>query len=77
MRPRLTSDGEHVMHGSHLDHCGALPVFTEMCGYHGPVIMSAPTRAVAPVLLEGTRNPARVYGVSASHWVILPAYWLL
>ena len=26
----------------HLDHCGALPHFTEMKGYHGPILMSAP-----------------------------------
>jgi len=25
---------------SHLDHCGALPYFTEMCGYDGPVVMT-------------------------------------
>lgn len=25
---------------SHLDHCGALPFFTEMCGYDGPIYMT-------------------------------------
>ncbi len=28
----------------HLDHCGALPYFTEMCGYDGPIYMTAPTK---------------------------------
>jgi hypothetical protein len=25
---------------SHLDHIGALPYFTEVCGYHGPIYMT-------------------------------------
>ncbi len=25
---------------SHLDHCGGLPYFTEMCGYKGPILMT-------------------------------------
>lgn len=25
---------------SHLDHCGGLPYFTEMCGYNGPILMT-------------------------------------
>jgi integrator complex subunit 11 len=28
----------------HLDHVGALPYFTEMCGYDGPIYMTAPTK---------------------------------
>ena len=40
----------------HLDHCGALPYFTEQCGYDGPVIMTAPTRDIAPLLLEDYRK---------------------
>ncbi|KAJ3200481.1 hypothetical protein HDU83_003133 [Entophlyctis luteolus] len=40
----------------HLDHCGALPYFTEICGYDGPVYMTAPTRAIAPILLEDMRK---------------------
>jgi integrator complex subunit 11 len=36
----------------HLDHCGALPMFTEHCGYNGPIYMTAPTKALIPVLLE-------------------------
>ena len=28
----------------HLDHCGALPYFTEVCGYNGPIVMSFPTK---------------------------------
>ncbi|OII77999.1 RNA-metabolising metallo-beta-lactamase family protein [Cryptosporidium andersoni] len=35
----------------HLDHCGALPYFTEKIGYSGPIIMTYPTKAVSPVLL--------------------------
>lgn len=40
----------------HLDHCGALPYFTEMCGYFGPIYMSHPTRAICPLLLEDYRK---------------------
>ncbi len=35
----------------HLDHCGALPYFTEMCGYEGPIYMTHPTKAICPILL--------------------------
>eukprot|EP01065_Artemidia_motanka_P013146 TRINITY_DN17249_c0_g2_i1.p1 TRINITY_DN17249_c0_g2~~TRINITY_DN17249_c0_g2_i1.p1 ORF type:complete len:707 (+),score=228.19 TRINITY_DN17249_c0_g2_i1:55-2175(+) len=48
----------------HLDHCGALPVLTEVVGYDGPVIMTQPTRAIAPLLLEDMR---RIQG-SRSLW---------
>uniref|UniRef100_A0A1X7U0J0 Integrator complex subunit 11 n=1 Tax=Amphimedon queenslandica TaxID=400682 RepID=A0A1X7U0J0_AMPQE len=40
----------------HLDHCGALPYFTEMCGYNGPIYMTHPTKAICPVLLEDFRR---------------------
>ncbi|KAI8373209.1 beta-lactamase-like protein [Radiomyces spectabilis] len=40
----------------HLDHCGALPYFTEMCGYDGPIYMTHPTKAIAPILLEDYRK---------------------
>lgn len=40
----------------HLDHCGALPYFTEMCGYNGPIYMSYPTKAICPILLEDYRK---------------------
>ncbi|KAI8048447.1 beta-lactamase-like protein [Thamnidium elegans] len=40
----------------HLDHCGALPFFTEMCGYDGPIYMTHPTRAICPILLEDYRK---------------------
>ena len=40
----------------HLDHCGALPYFTEMKGYNGPVFMSAPSRAIIPLMLEDFRK---------------------
>lgn len=36
----------------HLDHCGALPYFTEILGYNGPIYMTYPTKAVLPILLE-------------------------
>ena len=35
----------------HLDHCGALPYFTEMVGYDGPLYMTQPTKAICPILL--------------------------
>jgi integrator complex subunit 11 len=40
----------------HLDHCGALPYFTEVHGYHGPVIMTYPTKALIPLMLEDFRK---------------------
>ncbi|XP_063933275.1 integrator complex subunit 11-like isoform X2 [Zophobas morio] len=40
----------------HLDHCGALPFFTEMIGYEGPIYMTQPTKAIAPILLEDYRR---------------------
>lgn len=40
----------------HLDHCGALPYMTEMVGYNGPVYMTQPTKAIAPILLEDFRR---------------------
>jgi integrator complex subunit 11 len=36
----------------HLDHVGALPILVEHYGYSGPVYMTSPTRALAPMLLE-------------------------
>lgn len=41
---------------SHLDHCGALPYFTELCGYQGPIYMTYPTKAICPILLEDYRK---------------------
>ena len=35
-----------------MDHCGALPLFTEVRGYHGPVYMTFPTKALAPLMLS-------------------------
>eukprot|EP00117_Sycon_ciliatum_P005641 scpid38565/ scgid3584/ Integrator complex subunit 11; Cleavage and polyadenylation-specific factor 3-like protein len=40
----------------HLDHCGALPYFSEMVGYDGPIYMTHPTKAIAPILLEDYRK---------------------
>ncbi|CAI8050141.1 Integrator complex subunit 11 [Geodia barretti] len=40
----------------HLDHCGALPYFSEMCGYDGPIFMTHPTKAICPILLEDYRK---------------------
>jgi len=42
----------------HLDHCGALPYMTEMVGYSGPIYMTVPTKAIAPILLEDMRKVA-------------------
>lgn len=36
----------------HLDHCGALPHLTEVCGYDGPIYMSSPTAVMSPLLLK-------------------------
>ncbi|KAG2486888.1 hypothetical protein HYH03_014482 [Edaphochlamys debaryana] len=35
----------------HIDHIGALPYFTEVCGYRGPILMTYPTFAIAPLVL--------------------------
>ncbi|KAJ3092535.1 Integrator complex subunit 11 [Quaeritorhiza haematococci] len=40
----------------HLDHCGALPYFTEVCGFDGPIYMTYPTKAICPILLEDMRK---------------------
>ncbi|MCO5568514.1 hypothetical protein L7F22_022213 [Adiantum nelumboides] len=40
----------------HLDHIGALPYFTEVCGYEGPIFMTYPTKALAPLMLEDYRK---------------------
>ncbi|XP_049935153.1 cleavage and polyadenylation specificity factor subunit 3-II [Nymphaea colorata] len=40
----------------HLDHVGALPYFTEVCGYSGPIYMTYPTKALAPLMLEDFRK---------------------
>ncbi|KAJ4961874.1 hypothetical protein NE237_021784 [Protea cynaroides] len=40
----------------HLDHVGALTYFTEVCGYHGPIYMTYPTKALAPLMLEDFRK---------------------
>ena len=40
----------------HLDHTGALPHLTEICGYRGPIFMSAPSRAIVNVLLQDYRR---------------------
>ena len=40
----------------HLDHCGALPHFTEQRGYNGPILMTLPTKSICPILLEDYRK---------------------
>ncbi len=40
----------------HLDHCGALPYFTEAIGYSGPILATAPTKAIIPLMLEDFRK---------------------
>lgn len=40
----------------HLDHCGSLPHMSEVVGYTGPIYMTYPTKAIAPVLLEDYRK---------------------
>ncbi|KAJ0666015.1 putative metallo-beta-lactamase, zn-dependent metallo-hydrolase, RNA specificity [Helianthus annuus] len=40
----------------HLDHIGALPYFTEVCGYTGPIYMTYPTKALAPLMLDDYRK---------------------
>ena len=40
----------------HLDHCGALPYFTEAVGYSGPIIATPPTKAIIPLMLEDFRK---------------------
>ncbi|CAN0880467.1 Cleavage and polyadenylation specificity factor subunit 3-II [Linum grandiflorum] len=40
----------------HLDHIGALPYFTQVCGYSGPIYMTYPTKALGPLMLEDFRK---------------------
>lgn len=42
----------------HLDHSGALPYMSEIVGYDGPIIMTEPTRAIVPYMLEDFRKIA-------------------
>lgn len=58
----VTSDGNYtenldcvIISHFHLDHVGALPLFTEDCGYSGPIITTHPTKAISAVLLEDYR----------------------
>ena len=36
----------------HIDHCGALPTLTERAKYEGLVVVSPPTKALLPMMLE-------------------------
>lgn len=36
----------------HLDHCGALPAFTEKTDFKGPVLMTQPTKCLFPYMCE-------------------------
>ena len=40
----------------HLDHVGALPYFTEQYNYRGKVVMTTPTMAIVPYMLEDFRR---------------------
>jgi integrator complex subunit 11 len=40
----------------HLDHCGAIAYFSEVVGYKGPIITTAPTKAIIPLMLEDARK---------------------
>lgn len=40
----------------HLDHCGALPFLTEIVGYDGDIVMTSPTKAILPFMLEDFRK---------------------
>ena len=40
----------------HLDHCGALPYFSEVVGYNGVIIATPPTKAILPLMLEDFRK---------------------
>lgn len=40
----------------HLDHCGALPYLTELVGYNGDIVMTSPTKAILPFMLEDFRK---------------------
>nr|XP_016480199.1 PREDICTED: cleavage and polyadenylation specificity factor subunit 3-II-like isoform X2 [Nicotiana tabacum] len=52
----ISSVAEPGILTSHLDHIGALPYFTEVCGYNGPIYMTYPTKALAPLMLEDYRK---------------------
>ena len=49
-----------------LDHCGALPFFTEILGYKGPILCSQPTKAILAVTLEDFRKVINDYKIFPS-----------
>jgi integrator complex subunit 11 len=51
----------------HLDHCGALPYFSEMCGYDGPIFMTHPTKAICPILLVSVENQEYITVLTGLH----------
>ncbi|CAL5428212.1 unnamed protein product [Camellia sinensis] len=53
---RRYPDFSLISKSGHLDHIGALPYFTEVCGYNGPIYMTYPTKALAPLMLEDYRR---------------------
>ncbi|KAM7270561.1 hypothetical protein ACFE04_029775 [Oxalis oulophora] len=52
----------------HSDHIGALAYFTEVCGYDGPVYMTYPTKALAPLMLEDNRKIMSERSNDAEHF---------
>ncbi|KAF5931189.1 hypothetical protein HYC85_032062 [Camellia sinensis] len=51
----------------HMDHIGALPYFIEVCGYDGPVYMTYPTKALAPLMLKDYRQVDKDLQICAYH----------
>ncbi|XP_015369171.1 PREDICTED: integrator complex subunit 11 [Diuraphis noxia] len=71
----ITSDGNItdlidcvIISHFHLDHCGALSYLTEHLGYHGPIYMTHPTKAIAPILLEDMRKHLVEYEEEAKYF---------
>ncbi|KAG9390548.1 Beta-Casp domain [Carpediemonas membranifera] len=54
----------------HLDHCGAIPHFTQKYGYKGPIYMTAPTRAFYQLILS---DYVRVSHIDARDFVFSQA----
>ncbi len=59
---------------SHLDHIGALPYFTEICGYEGPIYMTVSSKASSQWIVCWNSGMSRFMLSSCVGFPDLPTY---